>query len=282
MERTGVEKLYRIGDFARHLGVTPDFLKHYEQFRLVDSVPSKSGYRYYPFIQSYKLLEAMSLRGYGLPLKEIDTLLNDKDLPAIKEALDAQAVELRREMLFQQAVLEDHQHFSAWMERMIQRKTNWHVEDQGPYYFLPHSHQHDFLADSRIYELLNAWMKWMPIVKFCAEIPRCFNNTLDRVQADQEHFWGLMISQLLAQRHGLPINGAVRTIPHRKWFFFDFALPIPPDETLHPLFPINTMLEQLASLGLTPSGTIYEVLLLHTHINKLQPMHCGYFMVPID
>ena len=48
---------YRIGDYAKYLGVTPDFLKHYEQFRIVSSEQKENGYRYYPFGQSYKILE---------------------------------------------------------------------------------------------------------------------------------------------------------------------------------------------------------------------------------
>ena len=33
--------MYRIGDYAKYLGVTPDFLKHYEQFRFVSARPRK-------------------------------------------------------------------------------------------------------------------------------------------------------------------------------------------------------------------------------------------------
>ena len=39
--------MYSIGDYAKYLGVTPDFLKHYEQFRIVSSKPRENGYRYY-------------------------------------------------------------------------------------------------------------------------------------------------------------------------------------------------------------------------------------------
>ncbi len=30
-------KQYRIGDYAHYMGVTSDFLKHYEQFHLISS-----------------------------------------------------------------------------------------------------------------------------------------------------------------------------------------------------------------------------------------------------
>ena len=37
---------YRIGDFAKYLGVTPDLLKHYEDMGIIHSSRSESGYRY--------------------------------------------------------------------------------------------------------------------------------------------------------------------------------------------------------------------------------------------
>lgn len=275
-------KMYQIGAFAHHMGVTPDFLKHYEQFRLVESVPSKSGYRYYPFSQAYKILNCMSMRGYGLPLKEIDVLLNDQDLPAIKEKLDVRAEELRQELIFQQAVLDDHQCLSAWMERMLTRGYDWRVETQDSYYFLPHTYQKDFLADERIYDILKLWMHWMPVVKSCLEMPRLPSDLLHCSPDKQEYFWGLLIPQSLAQKYGLPINGAVRTIPRRKWFLFDFAVSTPASNTAHFLFPMRALQEQLARLGLTPSGNIYKVILFHAHINGPELLHCGCFMVPIE
>ena len=55
-------KLYRIGDYARYMGVTPDFLKHYEENGLLAVHYTSSGYRYYDFDQSSRILEYMRLR----------------------------------------------------------------------------------------------------------------------------------------------------------------------------------------------------------------------------
>ena len=40
---------YRIGDFAHFLGVTPDFLKHYEEKGLLKAQHKKNGYRFFGF-----------------------------------------------------------------------------------------------------------------------------------------------------------------------------------------------------------------------------------------
>ena len=59
---------YRIGDFARYLGVTSEFLKHYQESGLIDVNQRASGYRYYGFDQSGRILQYMRLRNYGMTL----------------------------------------------------------------------------------------------------------------------------------------------------------------------------------------------------------------------
>lgn len=62
---------YRIGEFAEYMGVTPDFLKHYEECGLLDVHHSENGYRYFNFDQSSRILEYMRLRNYGVTVKEM-------------------------------------------------------------------------------------------------------------------------------------------------------------------------------------------------------------------
>ena len=57
MENQKDLKPYRIGEYARYMGVTPDFLKHYEQFGLITPSVAENGYRYYPFRESSRLLD---------------------------------------------------------------------------------------------------------------------------------------------------------------------------------------------------------------------------------
>ena len=68
-------KQYRIGDVAKYLGVTPDFLKHYEELGLIHSVRRENGYRYYPFHETMFLIECIRLRNYGMTLREIREIL---------------------------------------------------------------------------------------------------------------------------------------------------------------------------------------------------------------
>lgn len=87
---------YRIGDFAKYLGVTSDFLKHYEEAGLIDVVQRASGYRYYPFNQAARVIEYMRLRNYGVTVKEMNGVLtgNSEDAVAF---LDERAGDIRGE-----------------------------------------------------------------------------------------------------------------------------------------------------------------------------------------
>lgn len=56
---------YRIAEFAEYMGVTPNFLKHYEECGLLDVHHRENGYRYFNFDQCSRILEYMRLRNYN-------------------------------------------------------------------------------------------------------------------------------------------------------------------------------------------------------------------------
>lgn len=85
---------YRIGEFAEYMGVTPDFLKHYEECGLLDVHHSENGYRYFNFDQSSRILEYMRLRNYGVTVKEMRAMLM-ADADEALLLLDKKVEELR-------------------------------------------------------------------------------------------------------------------------------------------------------------------------------------------
>lgn len=279
MDKERTPKMYRIGPFARHMGVTPDLLKHYEQFHLIESVPSESGYRYYPFSQSARLLAAVTLRGYGFSLREIDGLLGGADPGEIRRALDAQGKHIEHEILFRQAVLTEQRQLSVWLERMSDRRWDCRMEELGPLCFLPHTRRWDFLSDARIYEILKDWTDWMPVVKSCMEIPPSPEPLSARDH--DESFWGLILPQALAEKYAIPLNDAVKRIPGRKWLICDYVIAPPFDPDRQALMEV--LQNELDRRDLAPAGAIYNTLLLRTQAdrNGLSVSRLGSFLVPI-
>ena len=155
---------YRIGDFARYMGVTPDFLKHYEEHGLVQATHTEAGYRYYDFRQSARILEYMRLKNCGVSLKDMKSMLSAESDEALA-LMDERLEEVRRRMLFDAAVLEEYERFRNWYERRRSRPVEWEVREIEGRSFLPHTDGQDFIKDERIYELLKSWAAWMPVVK---------------------------------------------------------------------------------------------------------------------
>ena len=94
-------KEYRIGEFAKYLGVTPDLLKHYEDQGIIQPGRSGSGYRYYPFNTTMILIECIRLRNYGMTLREIREILtaHKLDNAAVSRRLSENVDHMKEEIL---------------------------------------------------------------------------------------------------------------------------------------------------------------------------------------
>ena len=141
---------YRIGEFAEYMGVTPDFLKHYEECGLLDVHHSENGYRYFNFDQSSRILEYMRLRNYGVTVKEMRAMLM-ADADEALLLLDKKVEELRRQADRISAVLEEHKRVHAWQQKRRIKPVDWEVREVEAHYFLPHTMDSNFIRDERIY-----------------------------------------------------------------------------------------------------------------------------------
>lgn len=107
--------LLKVGELARHSGLTVRTLHHYDEIGLLaPSARSEGGYRLYDRADVARLHAIQALRKLGLPLAEIGDMLDcdGATLPAIVErqvqALDreiTQATELRGRLLLVQAAM---------------------------------------------------------------------------------------------------------------------------------------------------------------------------------
>lgn len=277
-EETEMRK-YRIGDFARNMGVTSSFLKHYEQFGLISSETTPSGYRYYPFYQSSFLLDCLSMRGYGFSLKETRDLVYEDTASELNRRLALRADEIRRNIERDQALLDEQEWFADWFSRVSETGIHWYITDCRELFFLPHTSGRNFLPDERIYEILQNWIDWLPIVKSCKKI-LCSTGEAKNSPAN----WGLAISCGFAKQHGIPVNSVVEQIPPQKTLVFDYCLddPIPEEAPFHYTDkPLELALAQTERLGLSVCGDICQMVVLHTQTAG-QRQQLGYFLIPVE
>ncbi|MBQ6321931.1 MAG: MerR family transcriptional regulator [Lachnospiraceae bacterium] len=265
-------KQYRIGDYAKYLGVTPDLLKHYEELGLLQPERTSKGYRYYSFQTTMLLIESVRLRNYGLTLREISEILNKKqtDNAAIERRFHTNIESLRQEAALDEALARDYENFLEWKRTLTDRDSDWVIRWGRPMYFLPHTIHYDFLEDPRIYEILKDWMSYIPIVK-------------SAMQADMRGkvTWGFIIDQQMHQKLGLPINDVVQAIPSQKIFYYKFrgVLRRMSDEVpvtmQHPAFQI------LSGMNLTWTDTYYRITLMPADWTDDISMQYGYYAIPL-
>lgn len=267
-------KKYRIGDFARYMGVTSDFLKHYERHGLLDVRPAESGYRYYPFEQSAQVIEFMRLKNYGVSVKDMADVLNLGIAGAMDE-LDRRSAELKRHIERLQSVVDEQARLRALYEERRKHPIDWEIREVEPYYFLYHSSQKDFLKTPAIYEVLNDWLSWLPVTKSAMLLKP------DGAQ-HWNTYWGLAIPASQLERYGLPLSEAVEKVTFGKAYRYYFC-------GLQEAYAMHTTasghhpaLEQLQQLGFATKGAallIREMRLTRDGANE--PQNLGQFIVPI-
>ncbi|WP_443744062.1 MerR family transcriptional regulator [Sutterella sp.] len=207
---------YRIGDFARYMGVTSEFLKHYQESGLIDVNQRASGYRYYRFDQSARILQYMRLRNYGMSLKEMSGFLTGTVDEAV-DFLDQKTDEMRKQITRMQAVVEEHKRLRVWYEERCLKSVDWEICNVEPCCFLYHTSSRDFLESESIYDIIKDWSAWLPVTKSAM----CVSPSLE---PDVPHLhWGFAVRESLLKRYGLPVNEAVRRMVFGKAFVYHFS-----------------------------------------------------------
>ena len=265
-------KEYRIGEFAKYLGVTPDLLKHYEDQGIITSSRSESGYRYYPFNTTMLLMECVRLRNYGMTLREIQEIVasHEIDTESVEQRLSENISHIREEMLLDEVLVEDYVDFLSWREPLESRESDWDIRWSRPMHFLPHTDKYDFLQDPRIYELLKSWMSYIPIVKSAMQVTRNGKIT-----------WGLIVEERQLNKLHLPVNDVVERIPPQKIFYYKFREQLIPTAQEYPDAPAHPAFQTLQRLNLRSCDTYYRTTLMPADWKQDLQYQYGYYAVPI-
>lgn len=283
MESEYPQKYYQIGDFAKYMGVTPDFLKHYEANGLLDVQQAENGYRHYPFNQSAQILEYMRLRNYGVSVREMRGFLCADDDEGVKR-LDEKAAQLRRQAERMLAIADEHARVKAWLAKRREKPVDWEVREAAPQLFLPHTNEQDFIKDERIYALLKQWADWMPIAKSALRISPLSDEARAGAPKDVRYgtSWGMILPAPVAERHRIPVNDVLESVPGAKVFIYHFV-------GMEALFNIerisrgdHPMFGAMAKLGLKPAGDFFLVVEMKlTMPDGRRRGGSGRFVVPV-
>ena len=249
-------RLYRIGEFAKKLGVTPDFLKYCEKNGLITTCPGENGTRCYDFTQAARILEYIKLRNQGYSAQEIVRMTAATPFAENLENLREKDEELRVQALYLDHVQRHHK--LMYEQKDYFHTSRWLLGEHQGFYFLPHTKGHDFLEDPVIPELVSKWTPYMPVVMSAYQDIPGQNGILPRKSSDS--IWGLMVEEDFARGAGLPVEEPVIYIPpglYLEAFCLSNLEKGVSDET-DPMEQINQL---LARIQLKPRGAAYAQIL---------------------
>ena len=243
-------KKYKIGEFSKKVGVTQEFLKHYQNNGiLIPNEITEAKYRYYDQRNASTVLEIIKDKNYGFSVKEIEQVFRHSSTDQVLTLMEPKIEQMKRQLIFMQGVIAEYEKLKTFCEET--RQDQWLVKATDAFYFLPHVDVHGFVEDPFIYEILPAWIQHMPIVKSCQRCP-----------ADQpeDYVWGLSVPQQAADQIQLPVNSSVQLCPRRQFFEYHsiFALGKSKEN------PLQKALAQMRLLGLKPVDSIYRNILMYT------------------
>lgn len=265
-------KQYRIGEYAKYLGVTPNFLKHYEEMGIIHSSRSDSGYRYYSFLTTMELVESIRLHNYGLSLREIREVIHEHraDNAQMDQIFSDKMETIRQEIQLDEALTEEYARFLRWRESLENNDWDWEILRSSPMLFLPHTDGDVFLKDERIYELLNVWMSYVPIVKSTMKIGQ-----------DGQITWGFSAEERDVRRLEIPVNDIVERLPSRRIFYCKYraaALPRAEESRDNPEHPAFRLLR---SMHMESTGPYFRIMLGPSDWKQGLQIHYGCYAIPL-
>ena len=199
---------YRIGDFARELGVTPDFLKYCERKGIITPQVEENGYRYYGFTQAARLLEYIKFKNLGCTAEEIRDVLHGSSFAQAMDMLSGKVGEIRERMRFEEAVLDYYERAAQIADRFGDEPV-WQVRFCEDFYFLPHSVEHRFIGEDAIRERVREWNPYFPVVQSVYRIA-CEGGQLDTQRG--KNLWGFGVDARMAHRLGVNADLPVQRI----------------------------------------------------------------------
>ncbi len=164
---------YKIGDFANYLGVTPDLLKHYEKFNIIQGVKDEqTNYRYYSFWQSSNILYSKMYQNMGFTLKEIAHLIGEATTEELFLELNTKSNLMSESLKKQDYILTSINELIAYEKEIKDDNFNgvWEIKNIDDFYFLPHSENCKYSEVLISSVEVQQWINLLPVTNLCTKI----------------------------------------------------------------------------------------------------------------
>lgn len=156
-------KKYKIGTFAKYMGVSPDLVKHYQDSGILKpEVDPENNYRYYNMTHGERLIVSRKFRNLGFSVEETSNLISNKTGIDIYEMLTARKIELAEEIKLLQEKYDSIIHLQENCHLFLEEKNKFFICDRPGYYYLEHVKHKGFLDGENLYYTVQELMKVLP------------------------------------------------------------------------------------------------------------------------
>ncbi len=164
---------YKIGDFANYLGVTPDLIKHYEKYDIIQGIKHEhTKYRYYSFWQSSVILYSKMYQNMGFSLKEISQLISEVSTEELFKELNVKVDDFTQNIEKQGYILNSINELISYEEEIKNNAFDgqWEIKNMNDFYFLPHSKNCKYYPELINDMEIHKWINLLPITNLCTKI----------------------------------------------------------------------------------------------------------------
>ena len=271
-------KTYKIGDFCKKVGVSPDFLKYQEAHGLIiPYLRENSDYRYYGLKHAGRVYETLMYKNLGFTSREIKQIFSKQTTDEIMNmfsekaaATEAQIDRLQQHLAFIDMVTRSR--------RCETRPNPWYVCDLEGQYYLPHFRRNDFISDEKTLAFINEWINWSPMVYSTQRVILGTAPDRIRIDDDTDYCWGFLVPEKFARNAGLPTSDPVVYIPPQRCLLYyqNVEEPVSPEKSSRGLLRLcyhRRVEATMKKCGFKAAGDIYNVVLFYSYEEDVRRIH---------
>lgn len=226
-------KKYRIGQFAKMMCVSLDFIRFYEEKGIIMStVDADNHYHYYDISQAEIINKIKQYRKLGYNVNETIDLIKNSDKDQVLQLYASQADTQRKNLKKSAFAI---QYLDFLQTALSVKDGTWYISLKPAIWFLPHTRDDNFLETPGVLSSFRDWAEQIP-----------FTFSMDRWVIDAEGtlkaiYHGRAIECAVAEDCGLQPSAPAEFYPARRCMEYYLDYKHPSDFNQSPFIGLNNI-----------------------------------------
>lgn len=212
-------KKYLIGELAKAMGVSHDYIKHYEKNGVIQCERDEdSGYRYFSFGDAGKIADAKKYRNIGFTVNEVKDFLWNYDLNKTLELFRQKRDSASKDVFRLQRHIDYLEEVLKYFPSGKFINDKWYIIEQDEFYFFPHTKEKTFYLNEIDSIRVQKWIDEQPLTHKTIYLP-LKNNDFDR----NEYLYGFWADKNIVETLKLDIEKPVIRVKSSRCFVYYFT-----------------------------------------------------------